>query len=305
MVTNVPKVNIRHVASVGVALAGGVAAAIQAPTSSPGADGVELHAAKQTPQAAFKQPTAFEGTAHKPGEEVQLQYAPQGRGYRAVDTTKSDGQGRFRLTALPDENGSLRAVTEDGEASKPRPVEVSPRLAGNTEHDQVVGRSVGVSGALGTPGPGRPVALQVLGPRGWQPVAQAATDQQGLFNVNWNPPGIGTYALRLAFGGDGQNTASTASVPGQVNVYRPTEASWYQLDNQKTACGQTLNSSTPGVANLSLPCGTPVTLSYNGRKVTVPVIDRGPYVSGRTWDLTYATKQQLGVDSTATVLANR
>ena len=32
-------------------------------------------------------------------------------------------------------------------------------------------------------------------------------------------------------------------------------------------------------------------LRYHGRTVTVPVIDRGPYVAGRDYDLTAATKR--------------
>ena len=45
-----------------------------------------------------------------------------------------------------------------------------------------------------------------------------------------------------------------------------------------------------GVAHRSLPCGTLVTFRNptNGRQVTVPVIDRGPYVAGRTWDMSRA-----------------
>ena len=49
-----------------------------------------------------------------------------------------------------------------------------------------------------------------------------------------------------------------------------------------------------GVANRTLPCGTLVTLRYNGRTVRVPVIDRGPYVGSREFDLTEATKLALG-----------
>ena len=49
-----------------------------------------------------------------------------------------------------------------------------------------------------------------------------------------------------------------------------------------------------GVANKTLPCGTLVTLRYDGRTVRVAVIDRGPYVAGREFDLTEATKQALG-----------
>jgi len=56
-----------------------------------------------------------------------------------------------------------------------------------------------------------------------------------------------------------------------------------------------------GVANRTLPCGTLVTLRYNGRTVRVPVIDRGPYVGSREFDLTEATKLALGFGDTGTV----
>jgi rare lipoprotein A len=39
--------------------------------------------------------------------------------------------------------------------------------------------------------------------------------------------------------------------------------------------------------------------------VRVPVVDRGPYVAGREFDLTAATKQKLGFGSTGTVLTTR
>jgi hypothetical protein len=69
------------------------------------------------------------------------------------------------------------------------------------------------------------------------------------------------------------------------------ELSWYGpgFYGQHTACGQTLTTTLLGVAHRTLPCGTLVTFKWNGRTVTVPVVDRGPYVSGRQWDLTYAT----------------
>jgi rare lipoprotein A len=43
-----------------------------------------------------------------------------------------------------------------------------------------------------------------------------------------------------------------------------------------------------GVAHRTLPCGTMVTFRNprNGREITVPVVDRGPYIAGRIWDLT-------------------
>lgn len=64
--------------------------------------------------------------------------------------------------------------------------------------------------------------------------------------------------------------------------------SWYgpRLYGNGTACGQTLTKTLVGVAHRTLKCGTLVTFRYKGRTLTVPVVDRGPYVSGRTWDLT-------------------
>ena len=72
-----------------------------------------------------------------------------------------------------------------------------------------------------------------------------------------------------------------------------------------TACGRTLSSGTVGVANKTLPCGTKVTVRYRGRSVRVPVVDRGPYVAGREFDLTSATKQRLGFQGHGYVLTTR
>jgi rare lipoprotein A (peptidoglycan hydrolase) len=48
-----------------------------------------------------------------------------------------------------------------------------------------------------------------------------------------------------------------------------------------------------------------VRLRYHGREITVPVIDRGPYVAGREFDLTYAVKEKLGFPGVGTVMASR
>jgi hypothetical protein len=65
---------------------------------------------------------------------------------------------------------------------------------------------------------------------------------------------------------------------------------------KRTACGQAYTTTIMGVAHRSLPCGTMVTFRNpaNGRTITVPVIDRGPYVAGRTWDLSGAACTALG-----------
>ena len=56
-----------------------------------------------------------------------------------------------------------------------------------------------------------------------------------------------------------------------------------------------------GVASRTLACGTLVTLRFDGRSVRVPVVDRGPYVEGREFDLTEATKDALGFGDTGEV----
>jgi rare lipoprotein A (peptidoglycan hydrolase) len=59
------------------------------------------------------------------------------------------------------------------------------------------------------------------------------------------------------------------------------------------ACGGVLGRSQLGVAHKTAPCGTLITFTYAGRSITVPVIDRGPYIAGREWDLTGATAAAL------------
>jgi rare lipoprotein A (peptidoglycan hydrolase) len=59
------------------------------------------------------------------------------------------------------------------------------------------------------------------------------------------------------------------------------------------ACGGVLGRDELGVAHKTAPCGTLITFTYAGRSLTVPVIDRGPYVAGREWDLTGATAAAL------------
>ena len=60
------------------------------------------------------------------------------------------------------------------------------------------------------------------------------------------------------------------------------------------ACGGVLGREQLGVAHKTAPCGTLITFTYAGRSLTVPVIDRGPYIAGREWDLTGATAAALG-----------
>jgi hypothetical protein len=140
--------------------------------------------------------------------------------------------------------------------------------------------------------PGQVVALQALGAHGWKTLADARTGADGRFHLSYTPRRLGSRWVRLRFAGNAYELASHRQL-GRLNVYRLAEASWYG-GGGSLACGGSLTSTTMGVANKTLPCGTIVTLRYDGRTVRVPVVDRGPYVADREFDLTEATKQALG-----------
>ncbi|HEV7752486.1 MAG TPA: septal ring lytic transglycosylase RlpA family protein [Baekduia sp.] len=171
----------------------------------------------------------------------------------------------------------------------------------------LAGRRVVVRGALRPAGSGRAVSLQVGKPGGgWTTVDHDRTDHTGRYVLAWRSGRTGTMRLRVHFGGT-RELHSARELGGTARVYRRAVASWYGpgFYGQHLACGGTLSAGMLGVAHKSLPCGTKVTLHYRGRTVRVPVIDRGPYVGGREFDLTAATKQRLGFGSTGTVLTTR
>ena len=62
-----------------------------------------------------------------------------------------------------------------------------------------------------------------------------------------------------------------------------------------TACGQVIGPTTEGVANPVLPCGVKIYISFNGKNVLTQVIDVGPYVPGREFDLTQALAERVGL----------
>ena len=94
------------------------------------------------------------------------------------------------------------------------------------------------------------------------------------------------------------DAAQPEADPGTIakNPWRKDpEISWYGpgLIGNGTACGQTLTRSLVGVAHRTLPCGTKITFRYAGKTLTVPVVDRGPFVGGRIFDLTYGACKKL------------
>jgi len=106
---------------------------------------------------------------------------------------------------------------------------------------------------------------------------------------------LGAAPAQASPGGASPVASTTAGQDLVFSPFRSAGASWYGpgLYGNKTACGQTLRATTIGVAHRNLPCGTMVKFVYEGHALVAPVIDRGPFVKGRAWDLTAAASEAL------------
>lgn len=206
-------------------------------------------------------------------------------------------------TTLAEPAGGLAPV---GIVSTAPPIGTSARTAMSVRRadlNVLDGRTATVTGTLSPGLVGRLVVLQGLVGHGWRTLARAHTRARGSFQLRYLPHHTGSEQVRLRFAGDTLGLDAHRRL-GWLNVYRVAGASWYG-GSGSMACGGSLTSSTIGVANKTLPCGTLVTLRYGGRSLRVPVVDRGPYVAGREFDLTQATKQALGFGDTGEVWSTR
>ena len=70
---------------------------------------------------------------------------------------------------------------------------------------------------------------------------------------------------------------------------------------RRTACGGVIHPDTEGVAHPTLPCGVRIFITYRGKTVLTQVIDRGPYVPGRQFDVTDALARRLGLSGVQTI----
>jgi rare lipoprotein A (peptidoglycan hydrolase) len=165
------------------------------------------------------------------------------------------------------------------------------------------------SGALPRADAGGTARLQVQAGLSWSTVARGPIGPTGTFAIAWRPLRSGELTLRAITGGRAQKTASAAVSPpsatsdATLSVYRQVVVTWYGpgLYGRHTACGQKLSRSIVGVAHRTLPCGTPISLSHNGRTLVLPVIDRGPFGTGATLDLTHAAAAELGITQTTSI----
>jgi rare lipoprotein A len=226
-----------------------------------------------------------------PGQRLELRsIAVGGHSWRTVASAAARSDGSFRMTTPMRRSARLRVVSAAGAASAPQRVTVAANLQLQTHSiDVLAGHASVVRGRL-LPGiSGRKVRLEGRRSDGsWQLLSTGRTGSRGGFGLRYT--GGEATKLRVHFTGDRQNTHA-AKPAGHLTVFEPTLASWYYDGTGATACGFQAHY---GVANRTLPCGTKVTFRNGGREVTATVDDRGPFVSGRTWDLGINTRDALG-----------
>jgi rare lipoprotein A len=74
-------------------------------------------------------------------------------------------------------------------------------------------------------------------------------------------------------------------------------ASYYggKFHGRRTASGQIYNQNAHTCAHKTLPFGTRLRVTYNGRTTQCVVNDRGPFIRGRDLDLSMACARELGL----------
>ncbi|HEY2600647.1 MAG TPA: septal ring lytic transglycosylase RlpA family protein [Thermoleophilaceae bacterium] len=203
-------------------------------------------------------------------------------------------------TALGDSSGNGGTAPPQPAADGP----VDPNFALSARHTVFLGKTLHVAGTDKSAA-GQTVTVEARqGNDPWESVASVAVAPDGGFSTSWRPDGSGQFQIRgvLAGASTADNTPSS-SAPRTVVVYKSAIATWYGpgFFGKKTACGERLTRTLLGVANRQLPCGTQVQVSYRGRTLVAPVIDRGPFAHHAQWDLTAAAAKQLGMTVTSRI----
>jgi rare lipoprotein A (peptidoglycan hydrolase) len=182
-----------------------------------------------------------------------------------------------------------------------------PRIAVQRRKLHVrAGKRTAVVGKVTPRLPGITVSLQLRRDGRWRAIDRDRTDPRGRYKLRERLRRTGSTKVRVRVAA-GPGVKSGKRMLGRLNVYRYAHASWYGpgLYGNPLGCGGRLGTGTLGVAHKWLPCGTMVTFKRGGRELRVPVIDRGPYVGGREYDLTAATARKLGFSGHGPILTTR
>ena len=102
-------------------------------------------------------------------------------------------------------------------------------------------------------------------------------------------------ALGAATGRSEDNVAEEPPAAEPAADWYVALASPYAFEQgaERTACGIAIGPRTMGVSHPVLPCGAKVLLEYDGTRVLTQVIDRGPDVPGREFDVSRPLAQRL------------
>jgi len=141
----------------------------------------------------------------------------------------------------------------------------------------------------------------------WGDVATATIAADGTYVARWRTDRAGEHRIRAVIGAGGQAVTAAATPELAITVHRSAVATWFGpgFYGRRTACGHRMSRTLLGVAHKRMRCGTQVAVLYRGRRITVPVVDRGPFRRGTEWDLTAATAHALGFEHTDRVGAVR
>jgi rare lipoprotein A (peptidoglycan hydrolase) len=166
------------------------------------------------------------------------------------------------------------------------------------------GRRVYVIGNVAPGVAGLTASLQVRRGHRWRAIDRDRTNASGRYVLGARPRRPMSAPLRVVVR---SGNATARRRVGRVNAYRTAHASWYGpgLYGNHLGCGGRLTTATVGVAHKTLPCGTKLSLRHRGRTVRVRVIDRGPYIAGREYDLTAATARRLRFHGHGAILTTR
>jgi len=204
--------------------------------------------------------------------------------------------------ALP---ASAAAQSGGAAAPEPAPAQAASEVALVAAPQALLGQESVLRGTAPRSARGRVLRVQRFddAAKRWRSEARATVGRKGRFRVRWSPTTLGAQRIRATLQRRRSASVTSASPEVSVRVFKPGMATWYGpgLYGNKTACGQVLTKDLVGVAHKSLPCGTMVEIAYGGTSIVVPVVDRGPFVKGMTWDITSAAAEQLGFTETARI----
>jgi rare lipoprotein A len=292
------------------------AASVPAAAQSDSQGTMKLHLADAS--VRYDKPVVAQGRldgAHA-GREVVLEFRSRGAWAEIARTAvAADGAWRLsvalprtaliRATLLP-APGSATAAAAPRRSRERRVAVMSVVDVAKRRLAVKAGRAALVTGTALPAASGRKVALQVRTRGRWRTLDRDRTSADGRYRLRERTRIALDARARVVVAG-GQGLSKTPRKVGRLTAFRYAHASWYGpgFYGQQTGCGGRLGYSQYGVAHKTLPCGTMVTLRHRGRVARVPVMDRGPYIAGREFDLTSVTARKLHFRGHGAILVSR